>query len=205
MWRTVFVRRFDGGRRVISPSIRVDLDEVLFDCAFEAFLDAADKILAPAPVGDPSGNAVVAFFLYGFMAQNMLVRLSRTETSQRMLSGRGQAGMVKLAETSLQLIEHNLLPVLDRCRSLEAYGVDVAARLEDEPSVPWASERSCVSPRLRPAPPTSSRSSRQMIWPGWTPRSRMRETAPRVGRKRSPARPTCTARRRSSSRPPGFG
>ena len=135
-WRKVFVRRFDGGRQVISPSIRANLDEILFDCGFEAFLDAADKILPPTPVSDPSGNAVVGFFLIGFMEQNMLVRLSRTETSHRMLSGRGQAGIVRLAETSLQLIEHNLLPVLDRCRSFEAYGVDVAARLEEEPYVP---------------------------------------------------------------------
>ena len=134
--RTVFVRRFDGGRQLIEPSLRVNANRLLFDCSFHAFLDAADKLLPPAPAGDPLRNAVYMFFLIKYMEVHMLVRLSRTETSEGKLAAVGPVGIPGLAETILKLVEHDMLPVLDRYRSFEAYGVGVAARLEQETGRP---------------------------------------------------------------------
>ena len=135
---TVFVRRFDGGRQVIAPNMRVRANQLLFDCTFHAFLDAADKLLAPAPAGDPLRNAVYMFFLIRFMEEelHMMVKLSRIERSEGKLAATGPAAIPKLAETILRLVEHDMLSVLDRYRSFEAYGVDVAARIEEEAGRP---------------------------------------------------------------------
>lgn len=134
--RTVFVRRFDGGRQVIEPNMRVNANRLLFDCSFHAFLDAADKFLPAAPAGDPLRNAVHLFLLMQFMEVHMMVRLSRTETSEGRLAATGPTGIPGLADTILQLVEHDMLPVLDRYRSFEAYGVDVAGRIEQETDSP---------------------------------------------------------------------
>jgi hypothetical protein len=83
-------------------------------------------------------NAVYTFFLIRFMEEevHMMVRLSRIERSQGKLAATGPAGIPVLAETILKLVERDMLPVLDRYRSFEAYGVDVAARIEQETGRP---------------------------------------------------------------------
>ena len=135
------MRRFDGGWQSIKPGIDLDVadGEVKVDYLLAAFLDAADPLLGATTGSTQAADAFVACcFLSGFIDKTGSARLAAFERARNKFVLRAQDDVRRFAEASSAMIVDDLLPVLDRYRSLASYGRHALARGATQESGPMA-------------------------------------------------------------------
>lgn len=138
-WDFRFVRKFPGGWQSIAPKIKVepDLGEVEVDYLLEAFLDAGDVLMGvETGTAKAADRFVASTFLSGFVSKSGSDRMKDFKRAHGGWEMRNAEELERFVDVSTRMIMQELLPRLDKYRSMTDYGRHALDRVDrNEPAL----------------------------------------------------------------------